>query len=269
MIGYTRAHRDRFNHPLFATQKFCRGYAWDWMVAQAAFKPHDIEIKGQTVTMNRGQFSHSMRYMTKAFGWSLGVTQRFIDRLKTEHMIDTATNHGQIIVTICKYDIYQADVDSTKEENDTPTDTAAIQDRYSSDTNKKEGNKGKKVKVSTPAKFKIPKDWVPSTEDYNYAITEGIHESMVNTLSEEFQIYWFDRTDKDSKKSNKGWRMTWQGNVRRQAQKLEYSKQMNGGHNGNGTDHLTSNRQAENTERLRRIITAAAEGTSTQDWATD
>ena len=147
MIGYTRAHRDRFNHPLFATQKFCRGYAWDWMVAQAAFKPHDIEIKGQTVTLNRGQFSHSMRYMTKAFGWSLGVTQRFIDRLKTEHMIDTATNHGQIIVTICKYDIYQAEQSTDKVVGDTVNDTATIQQRYSSDTNKKEGyTNGKKVK---------------------------------------------------------------------------------------------------------------------------
>lgn len=147
MIGYTRAHRERFDHPLFASQKFCRGYAWDWMVAQAAFKEHDIEIKGQMVTLYRGQFSHSMRYMTTAFGWSLGVTQRFIDRLKTEHMIDTATNHGQIIITICKYDIYQADQSSAKEVNDTPNDTAAIQDRYSSDTNKKEGyTNGKNVK---------------------------------------------------------------------------------------------------------------------------
>jgi uncharacterized protein YdaU (DUF1376 family) len=45
---------------------------------------------------------------------------------------------------------------------------------------------------------------------------------------------------------------------------------LNGGqHNGNGTNNLTSNRAAEKTERLRRIVTAAAEGTSTQDWATD
>lgn len=154
MIGYTRAHRDRFNHPLFATQKFCRGYAWDWMVAQAAFKPHDIEIKGQTITLNRGQFSHSMRYMTKAFGWSLGVTQRFIDRLKTEQMIDTATNHGQIIITICKYDIYQADTDKLEAQNDTVNDTAAIQQRYSSDTNKNKGyNKGKNVTVSNLVRF--------------------------------------------------------------------------------------------------------------------
>lgn len=262
MIGYTRAHRDRFNHPLFASQKFCRGYAWDWMVAQAAFKSHDIEIKGQTVTINRGQFSHSMRYMTKAFGWSLGVTQRFVDRLKTEHMIDTETNHGQIIITICNYDIYQAEQKDEKQTYDTENDTAAIQDRYSSDTNKNKGKKVKKVNTITSAKFKIPEDWVPSQAEYNYAIENGINESMVNTLAEEFQVYWFDRPDK---KSNKGWRMTWQGNVRRQAMKPEYSKQTNGAYNGKRTYRETASAQdtarvADENAIATRIAIARATG---------
>lgn len=62
----------------------------------------------------------------------------------------------------------------------------------------------------------------------------------------------------------KGWASiepTWYFNIK--------NNKTNGGHNGNGTNNLTSNRQAENTERLRRIVETAAAGTSTQDWASD
>ena len=247
MIGYTRAHRDRFNHPLFATQKFCRGYAWDWMVARAAFKPHDIEIKGQTITLNRGQFSHSMRYMTKAFGWSLGVTQRFIDRLKTEHMIDTATNHGQIIVTICKYDIYQAEQTPDKDASDTPNDTAAIQDRYSSDTNKKEGyNKGKEGKVLLPAKAapkkratRLPDDWFLPASWGEWAVKEGYGLDGIYLEAEKFKDYWIGVGGQKGTKLN--WEATWRNWIRN-------SKQMNG--KTNGKQSYNERAAAKDTARI-------------------
>ena len=158
MIGYTRAHRSRFKHPLFKSQKFCRGYAWDWMVAQAAFKDHIIEIKGKMVRLERGQFSHSMRYMAGKFGWSLGVVQRFINRLETECMIDTAMDSGQMVVTVCNYEEYQSDAANAETENDTANDTGPIQDRYRTDTIKKEG-KRKKRNGNTSGPFRFEEFW--------------------------------------------------------------------------------------------------------------
>ena len=94
MSGYLRSQRDRFAHPLFRAQKFCRGYAWDWMCAQAAFKDHEIDVAGKTISLNRGQFTASIRFMAGVWGWDKGAVSRFITRLKTEAMIETATDTG-------------------------------------------------------------------------------------------------------------------------------------------------------------------------------
>ena len=144
MSGYVRAQRGRFKHKLFCNEKFCRGYAWDWMVAQAAWKPHEIDLKGKTVRLERGQFCHWVRYMADTWGWSIGSVQRFLTRLKTETMVDTATEQGQTIVTICNYDTYQAEAGPADTAPDTPTDTAAIQQRYNKERREIKDNKGSK-----------------------------------------------------------------------------------------------------------------------------
>jgi len=89
--GYVSAERDLFEHHLFAREKFCRGYAWDWMIAQARFKDGEISIKGSTVTLLRGQFSHSLRFMAETWGWGKNAVDRFLHRLADEGMIETGT----------------------------------------------------------------------------------------------------------------------------------------------------------------------------------
>lgn len=229
--GTFNVSRRIWGHPVFKPAKYSEREAFLWMVSEASWKARTIRSSDDKniIDLDRSQLSHSLRFMADKWGWTKSTAERFLKKLEKRDMIKTSNGTAQNVITISNYDEYQGKPNESGTADGTQGETDAGQTR---DKEEEGLNKGKKVKVSTPAKFKIPKDWVPSTEDYNYAITEGIHESMVNTLSEEFQIYWFDRTDKDSKKSNKGWRMTWQGNVRRQAQKPEYSKQMNGGHHG-------------------------------------
>lgn len=153
MIGYTRAHRDRFDHQLFRTQKFCRGYAWDWLIAHAAFKPHDIEIKGKTIRLERGQLSYSLRYIATAWNWEKDAVSRLLARLKTEAMIETNTATGQLLITICNYDAYQADVSETATATETGSATGPRQDRDRTATNKNKGKNGKKVNIGKPLRF--------------------------------------------------------------------------------------------------------------------
>jgi hypothetical protein len=138
MSGYLRAQRDRFNHHLFAREKFCRGYAWDWMVAQARFNDCVVDVAGKSVNLKRGQFSHSIRFMAQAWNWDKAAVSRFITRLKTETMIETSTETGQIVITICNYERYQADVKPTETPAASPPETAARQQRDSSETKNKD-----------------------------------------------------------------------------------------------------------------------------------
>lgn len=143
MSGFVKSQRSRFKHPLFKSQKFCRGYAWDWVVAHAVYKNHDIEVKGKIVTLHRGQLSYSIRYMAKAWNWDKAAVSRFIARLKTETMIETETETGQLIVTVCNYDKYQDDQSTTETATETGNDTEVRQQRDSSETNKKKDKKDK------------------------------------------------------------------------------------------------------------------------------
>ena len=137
------SQRDRFEHHLFRAEKFCRGYAWDWLVAEARWKDatKPIDLKGTKVWLKRGQLTHSTRHIAKIWNWDKAAVSRFIARLKTEAMIETSTEAGQMVITICNYDRYQS-VDAAPETvTDTQADTAARQHRDSTETNKNKDNK--------------------------------------------------------------------------------------------------------------------------------
>lgn len=146
MTGYVKAQRERFKHPLFRGQKFCRGYAWDWMCAQAAYADREVSVKGKTITLKRGQFCHSIRFMADVFGWDRSASDRFLTRLKTESMIETSTETGQLVVTICNYDFYQGAGAQGETATETPTETEVRQERDRSETNNKKVKNIKKEK---------------------------------------------------------------------------------------------------------------------------
>jgi hypothetical protein len=150
MGGWTKKPRSRFEHHLFAKEKFCRGYAWDWLVDHAAFKPLSVDVSGRTVELQRGQLCYSIRFLAKAWNWDKAAVSRFLTRLKTETMIETHTETGQTIITICNYEKFNAIEPETETGAETPPETEARQQRDSSETNKKKYKKDKKEE--TPPK---------------------------------------------------------------------------------------------------------------------
>ena len=129
MTGFVKAHRVRFEHHLFKAEPWCRGYAWDWMVSQAAWRDHRVSIKGRTIAIRRGQFTASVRYMADRFGWGKSSVDRFLTRLKAEAMIGTSTDDGQLVITICNYDRYQSIDDNGEVSTGTASGTRTGQSR--------------------------------------------------------------------------------------------------------------------------------------------
>ena len=148
--GFIALARGVLDHPIVGARKpYTAHDAWEWLLFEAAWKPRRYAAGPIVAHLERGQLAHSIRYMAKAWGWSGGTVQRFLTRLKTDTMIDTATDTGLTVITICNYDAYQNGPADSDTATDTPGDTRAIQQRY----RKEQGNKETKDSRSEPDGF--------------------------------------------------------------------------------------------------------------------
>lgn len=198
MSGFYLMHRGWHDSPIFGREAYSRRDAWVWMIEQAVYTEHDIDIAGKTITLHRGQFSSSLRYMAKAWGWDEAKVRRFISRARNEKMIDASSDAGQTIITICNYDKYQ----SLEKSTDAPNDAAATQQRRGSDANNNKGNQGNEISSEanassdTPAPQKSasafpcpqgvdPIDWdglVQNRKRQKAPMTEAAYRGIVNKL---------------------------------------------------------------------------------------
>jgi len=167
MSGWIKKPRDRFKHPMFRKDKFCRGYAWDWLVDNAAYAPYTIEVSGRIVTLQRGQICHSIRFLAEKWNWDKAAVSRYLTRLKTETMINTQTETGQTIITICNYDKYNNPDSKPETVTETQSETVVRQQRDSSETKNKKINKINKINGSDDlfGENEVPKPKPPTVRD--------------------------------------------------------------------------------------------------------
>lgn len=107
MSGYVRIHRSLLGHPAFRNESETMAFAW--LIAKAAWKPTRVRYKGHAIGLKRGQLAISQRDMAAAFDRDKAWIGRLIQRLKSETMIETRTEAGVSLITICNYDGYQAE----------------------------------------------------------------------------------------------------------------------------------------------------------------
>ena len=110
--------------------------AFVWLIQQAEWRDTEKEIGGHTVTIKRGQLSTSLRFLARAWGWSLGKVQRYTDDLHDDTLIDTAIAGGRCLITICNYDRFQGRKSDHQQDSDTASDTAHSENRYESNEKK-------------------------------------------------------------------------------------------------------------------------------------
>lgn len=121
---------------MFRNEPFSKRDAWAWMIDKARWKSEPEEVRaGNTVVMiGRGQLCYSERYLAEAWGWTKSKVHRFLKALRDCKKIELATEPGQNIITICKYEKNQfTDKKSNHQSN---------RERTGSEPNKKDGNNG-------------------------------------------------------------------------------------------------------------------------------
>lgn len=117
MSGFYLMHRGWQDADVFGSAEYSERDAWIWLIENAAWKETKVRIKGESIPLERGQMTFAQRFLAEKWGWSKSRVDRFLKRLNAEGMISICskngatagqgTGHGQSILTVCNYSIYQ------------------------------------------------------------------------------------------------------------------------------------------------------------------
>jgi hypothetical protein len=100
--------RKIWSDPDFPPEPFTEREAWMWLIGAAAFREHRVRGGYGPVSLRRGEFCFSTRFLGDKWKWSKDRAARFLLRLKKRDMIlDTDRVPGETVYTIRKYDQYQ------------------------------------------------------------------------------------------------------------------------------------------------------------------
>lgn len=109
-----------------AARTFSECEAWLDLIQSARFEATvTIErIGGREIKVGRGQYPASNRYLARKWCWGEQKVKGFLGRLKAEGMIVTDKSQGMNVITLCKYDAYNASDCCIPD--DIPTDDSGI-----------------------------------------------------------------------------------------------------------------------------------------------
>lgn len=127
--GVFAVDRGIFDHPIFADEPFTEREAWQWLIAEAAWKPKRTRIGRGVFNLERGQVVHSTRFMATRWQWSEARVRRFLNRLKSDAMVTVLATREATQLTICNYDKYAFGRRTGDAESDAPTDALPTHSR--------------------------------------------------------------------------------------------------------------------------------------------
>lgn len=145
MSGYARFHRSLIGHPAFRNDAEAMAFAY--MVLRASWKPVRVRYKGKALNLNRGQLAMSVRDLADAMDRDKGWIERLLKRLKSETMVETVSETGVLVITICNYEKYQAGNDNRETGGETRHETRA---RQTQDTEQEPEEDKKKEEELSP-----------------------------------------------------------------------------------------------------------------------
>ncbi len=156
-LGWVKLHRKLSDNKLWTSEPFTRGQAWVDMLMLANHKEDFFYVRGNRVTVQRGQLGWSQLGLSKRWSWSRGKTKRFLNELEIDQQIVQQNNFISSLIIIVNYEQYQGDGQQTVQR----TDSRRTADGQQTDTNKNVKNDKKEKNVK-----KKNKDYPPLFEEW-------------------------------------------------------------------------------------------------------
>lgn len=188
-----------FDHPVLNVGPFDRRSAWQWLIANAAWKTKRVNHKGKMIDLDRGQVIIGRAFLAETWGWSEQTVRTFVKILVAENMLEINQSGGHFanIATICNYDKYQA---RQPEHNQSINQSATSVQPVSNQTLTRNTNTTNK-KITTPAREKPVSGrafWAnaisaPPSPEIHPHVGVTIDDSGAISLHNEFERFWLNR----------------------------------------------------------------------------
>lgn len=131
MSRWVRIQVDIHEHSVFAPEPFTEREAWQWMIGRAAWKETAHRVGASVYRVPVGSFFATVREMQAAWKWtSTRRVAQFLDLLSGQNMIETRSETGKTLVTVCNYSRYQ----NVETPSETPQQPNPKQERNTKDT---------------------------------------------------------------------------------------------------------------------------------------
>lgn len=117
--SWIRLHRKLMDDPLYFAEPFTKMQAWIDLLLLANFADRVTFIRGNRVTIKRGQLAYSREWFSGRWRWSRGRVERFLLMLENDRKIVQQKSRLISIVTIVNYDFYQNSEKTERETNGT------------------------------------------------------------------------------------------------------------------------------------------------------
>lgn len=173
-LGWITLHRSLCEHWVWDCE-FSTGQAWVDLLLKACHSQNKLMIKGQLVTLDRGQQARSEVTLSREWKWSRNKVRRFLKNLEKDGMIEQKATHLTSVITICNYSDFQ----SKHTADDTAKGQQAIQVKDIRRNTNNNDNNDNKEKISPKKRASKSKGLTEFPDDFE------ITEKMVNWFSEQ------------------------------------------------------------------------------------
>ena len=116
--GWIKIHRCMMDNPLYHSEPFNRTHAWIDLLLLANSNDNFFYKRGIRVNIQRGQIGHDADTLAKRWKWSRGKVERYLTMLENDGMIVRQKSNVTTLISICKYDDYQANDKANSKAND-------------------------------------------------------------------------------------------------------------------------------------------------------
>ena len=173
--GWISIYRKITENPLYFSEPFTRMQAWIDMIIIANHKESFFYVRGNKVTVKRGEIGYSQQSLAVRWQWSRGKVVRFLNEMEKSGMIVQQKNSVNNIISIVKYADYQqgGTTDSATDGQQTVQQTD-INNNDNNDNNDNKSKEAPKNNNSTSDKIEVylslvPENWRASVKTWlNY-----------------------------------------------------------------------------------------------------
>lgn len=189
--GWVKLHRCIIDNWVWDCE-FSYGQAWIDLLMKACHKPSKLMIKGQMISLERGQQARSEVTLAKEWKWSRGKVRRFLSRLECDSMIVHQTDNLTSIITICNYDSFQGGDTADGTADGTANGQQTVHKQEVKNLRSEEDKKDKQDPAGADIDFSPLRMTTEQVEEVKRIRRKNkcgaITQRVVNTLAKEFEL---------------------------------------------------------------------------------